>query len=65
VPHQFEALVIEQMLDIAARSGEEIVDAENICPEVQQTLTQMRAEKSSAARDEYARFKMHPPSPFS
>ena len=27
---QFEALVVEQMLDIAARAGEEIVDADDV-----------------------------------
>jgi hypothetical protein len=54
-------MVIEQMIDIALRAGEEIVDAYDIPTIREQSLTEMRAEKASPPGDQYARFKVHVP----
>jgi hypothetical protein len=43
-------MVIEQMIDIALRAGEEIVDAYDIPTIREQSLTEMRAEKASPPR---------------
>ena len=56
---QLEALVIEQVLDVAAGAGEEIVDADDIGALGQQALAQMRAEEAGAAGDQNALFEMH------
>jgi hypothetical protein len=50
VPNDLEAMVIEQMIDIALRAGEEIVDAYDIPTIREQSLTEMRAEKASPPR---------------
>src|SRR5206468_11658211 len=49
-----EPWVIEQVLDIALRSGEEVVNAEHFVAVLQQPLAQMRAEESGAAGDQDA-----------
>ena len=59
VADQFEVLVVKEMLDIAARAGEEIVDADNVRAVRQQALAEMRTEKAGAAGDQYAFFEMH------
>ena len=41
VPQKLEAAVIEQMSDVAARPGEEIVDAEHLVILGKQPLAQM------------------------
>ena len=43
VAKELEGLVTEQMLDIASRAGEEIVDAENLATGIEQTVAKMRA----------------------
>ena len=48
VADELEALVIEQMLDIAPGAGEEIVEADDFRALRQQALAQMRAEKTGA-----------------
>jgi hypothetical protein len=59
VPDHFEVFVFKQMLDITARAGEEIVDADDDRSVGQQALAEMRTEKASAAGDEHAFFEMH------
>lgn len=54
VPQHLEPRAVEQVLDIAPGSGEEIVDAEYVVAEFEQTFTQMRTDKARAARYQYA-----------
>jgi hypothetical protein len=53
VPDQLERLVIEQMPDVAAAACEEVVEADDVHPVVEQAIAQMRSKKSGATRDEY------------
>jgi len=52
VPHQLEARVLEQVLDVGLAAGEEIVDAQYVVPGGKQALAQVRAEKTGSAGDE-------------
>jgi hypothetical protein len=52
-------LVIEEVLDVAARAGEKIIDADNDSLIRQQALAEMRAEKAGATGDQHAFFQMH------
>ena len=54
-----EAAVIDDAIDIAARTGEIVIDADDIGVIFEQTLAKMRAKKSGAARYNDACFKMH------
>ena len=56
---QLEALVVEQMLDVAPRAGEEIVEADDLRALRQQALAEMRAEKAGAAGDQNTLLQMH------
>ena len=58
VPQQFKTLVIEQMLDVVPSAGEEIIHAEHLAAALQELLAEMRAEKSSSARNKDAFLKM-------
>ena len=49
VAHEFEAAVVDQILDILARSREEIVDAENFVSFREEPLAKMRAQKPGSA----------------
>jgi hypothetical protein len=49
VAHQLETRMTEQVLDIAARAGEEIVDAEHFIAVGEQAVARMRAEKAGPA----------------
>ena len=59
VAHEVEVLVLDEMLDVAPRAGEEIIDAQHIGAFPQQPLAKMRAEEARASGDQHARFKMH------
>jgi hypothetical protein len=48
VAHQFEARVADQVLDVAPRAGEEIVDAEDLGALGEQAVAKMRAEEAGA-----------------
>jgi hypothetical protein len=50
--------MIEHPLNIAPRTGEIIIDADDISTLLKQTLAQMRAEKSGATSDQHTRFEM-------
>jgi hypothetical protein len=56
--------MIDQVLYIASRSGEEVVDTEDAGAIRQEALAQVRTEKPSTTRNQYARFKMHVPQSF-
>jgi hypothetical protein len=45
-----------QMLDVASRSSKKVIDAQDDCPVPQQTLTQVRTEKTSTTGNQYASF---------
>jgi hypothetical protein len=59
VAQQFEMLMAEQMLDIAARAGEEVIDAQHLAARLQQPFAEMRSEKSGPTGDQDPAFKMH------
>ena len=63
VTQKLEAFVIEEMLDIAARAGEEIIHAEDLLPPRQQLLAKMRAQKPRASGHQNPPLKMHVSSP--
>jgi len=50
VPDELEAPVIEQVFDVGPRSGEEIIRANDVRAACDQTLAQMRPDKTGAAR---------------
>ena len=54
VAQELKPLVIEQMLDVVPCSGKEVVDAQNLAPELQQAFAKMRAEKSGATANQNA-----------
>ena len=56
MPDHFEMFVFKEMLDITARAGEEVVDADNGRSVSKQALAEMRTEKASAAGYEHAFF---------
>jgi hypothetical protein len=49
VPDEFKMFLFEQMFDVAARTGEKIVEANDVGAFRQQSFAQMRAEKSGTA----------------
>jgi hypothetical protein len=63
MPDHFEVLVLEQVLDIATRTGEKIVDADDDGSIGEQALTEMRAEETGTASNQCAFFEVHLISP--
>ena len=59
VAQQLEALVIEEMLDIAPSAGEEVVARRALGSRARATVAQMRPEEASSAGNENASLKMH------
>jgi hypothetical protein len=59
VPEQLEMRMTGQVFYISARSGKEIVDAENGRSVRQQALAKVRSDEAGTASNQYARFKMH------
>src|SRR5678816_2553298 len=53
VPDQLEALVAQQVLDVAARAGEEVVNADELPTLLEQPFAEVRAEESGATGDQY------------
>jgi hypothetical protein len=56
-------MMIEHALDVTTCSGEIIIDADDIGALLEQTLAQMRAEKSGSSSDQHTRFEVQPQSP--
>src|ERR1044071_6777203 len=54
---EFEARLVCKVRDVVARSGEQVVDAENRLSLRQEGIAEMGAEKTSTAGDEYAHEK--------
>jgi hypothetical protein len=59
VADQFEAVVVQKAIDIAARSGEIIIDANDAGTLFEQSLAAMGAKKSDPASYQYPSFEMH------
>src|SRR4051794_40595393 len=51
--------MLQQMVHIAPRPGEEIIDTQHLITAVEQPLTEVRANESSSARNEYTPFSQH------
>jgi hypothetical protein len=64
MPYHFEVLMVEQMLDVATRSGKEIIDADNDRAISKQAFAQMRAEETGTAGNQYTFFEVHLTNPF-
>jgi hypothetical protein len=54
VAHQLEPVVVEQVLDVRAGSGEEIVEADHLVPFLEQPLAEVRSQEPRSSRDENA-----------
>jgi hypothetical protein len=54
VAHELEIEVGQQVLDIAAAAGEEVVDAKDLMTRRYQSVAEMRAEKPGATCHQYA-----------
>jgi hypothetical protein len=61
VPNKLEPMMVEQMINVALRASEEIVDTYDVPTISEQSLTEMRAEKAGSPGNQYACFKMHTP----
>ena len=59
MPHDLEPRVVKQVVYVAPGPGEEIVDAEHIAADFQQTFTQMRADEARSARHKNALRRWH------
>jgi hypothetical protein len=56
-------VVVDHAIDVAARAGEEVINADEDGAVLEQALAKMRAEKSGAAGHNHAGFEMHIPQP--
>ena len=54
VPDELEARMVVQVVDVPLVAGEQVVDAEDLVPLLEQPIAQMRAEEAGAAGDEYS-----------
>ena len=54
VPDQLKARISQQVLNIPLPSGEEIIEAEDLMPFVQEPFTEMGAEEAGTAGNENA-----------
>jgi hypothetical protein len=52
VTQKLEHGIVEEFLDVAARSGGKIIDAKNLVTLAEQPSAKMRAEKAGATRDQ-------------
>src|SRR6266850_8143964 len=59
VPHQFEAFMTQEMLDVVASAGIKIVYAKNLVVARKQRLTKKGADETGAARDQNSLMQMH------
>src|SRR5262245_38244555 len=59
MPDHFEVLMVEQVLDIATRTGEKVIDADDDRSIGKQAFAKMRSEETSTARHQYSLLKVH------
>src|SRR5262249_16350127 len=59
VTDEIEAVVIDHSIDVAARTSEIVIDADDIGAVLEQALAKMRAKKSGAPSHNHAGFEMH------
>jgi hypothetical protein len=64
MPHELEPGVVVQVIDIALVAGEEIVEAQNLVPLVEQTVDQMRTDQSLRNRLFPKGYALKPVQPF-
>jgi len=60
VPDDFKTMMIEHALDVTPRSGEIIIDANDIGALLEQTFAEVGAEKSGSSSDQHTRFEVQP-----
>jgi hypothetical protein len=63
VTDQLKPMVIEQVIDVAARAGEEVIDAYDDSTIREQPLTEVRTEEARPPGNQYPRFKVHAQNP--
>ena len=59
VAQKLKLLVTEEVLDVAPRASEEVVDAEDLAAALKETLCEVRPEEAGAAGDEDPLLEMH------
>ena len=59
VAQELEALVVEEVLDVASGAGEEIVDAEHLVAALEQPVGEVRPEEACSAGNQNSSFKVH------
>jgi hypothetical protein len=59
VTKQLEPWISDQMLDVGARPGEEIVDTNHVRPIGEQLFANMRTQESSSTRHQNLLLKVH------
>jgi len=59
VSDELEVLVVEQMLDVRARAGKKVVEANDVGALRQQAFAQVRPEKSGAVSNKDSSLEMH------
>jgi len=60
VPDDFKTMMTEHALDVTPRSGEIIIDANDIGALLEQTFAEVGAEKSGSSSDQHTRFEVQP-----
>ncbi len=53
MPHQLEARMVEQVLDVALGAGEEVVDAQDVMALLDEPVAQVAAQETGAAGHEH------------
>ena len=61
MPHEFEARMIFELMDIAVGAGEEVVDTQHVRAAFNEPFTEVGPKKSGAAGNKNALLEMHPP----
>jgi len=54
VANQFEILLPQEMLDVALLAGKKVVQADDVVPLSDEAIAQVRAQKTSSARNQNA-----------
>jgi len=59
VVDELEPVMVQQPIDVSPRTGEEIIDADDVGAFGEQPFAKMRTDKAGAASHQNARFKEH------
>src|SRR5690606_28130628 len=60
VVHEGEAGATEQRLDVGDGPGDEVVEADDLVPSIEQPVAEVGAEEASPAGDDYAAHQLRP-----